>query len=128
MATISLALILNIILNLLFIPLFGAVGAAYTTVITLTICAISRAMFLWVRVTPLTLDIRVISAAIATLGLWAILEQVKGYSTLIVIIGSIPVYLFGLVVMRTFTRSEVTNLPFPRLWLNWVFLRRFFPE
>lgn len=127
-ATICLGVVLNLVLNAVFIPTYGAVGAAYTTLLTITAAVVMRGAFLWLRVSPLRLDRRLLSAVAATLGLWVMLAASRGYPTLMVILASIPVYLVLLVVTRTFSQDELSLIPGARHWLRWRGIRVFFPE
>lgn len=127
-ATICAGVIVNVILNSLFIPLYGAIGAAYTTLITITVALILRGTFLWLWVSPMRLDRSMLSALVATFGLWAGLMLSRGYPTLMVILASIPVYLLLLVVTRTFSQEELVSLPGAHGWLRWRGIRVFFPD
>ncbi len=127
-ATIAVGVMLNLGLNAFFIPAYGAIGAAYTTLLTITAAVAMRGAFLWVRVSPLRLDRRLLSAVMATLGLWAVLVASRGYPTLMVIVVSIPIYLLLLVVTRTFSQDELTLLPGAGRWQRWRGLRLFFPK
>lgn len=92
-ATICVGVGLNFGLNTIFIPMYGVIGAAYTTLLTVTTAVVLRGAFLWMRVSPMRLDRRMLSAVVATLGLWAVLTVSRGYPTLVVILASIPIYL-----------------------------------
>ncbi len=127
-ATICMGVIVNLILNSIFIPSYGAIGAAYTTLATITVALVLRGAFLWLWVSPMWLDRRMLSVGVATLGLWAGLTLSRGFPILMVILASMPVYLLLLVVTRTFSQDELTSLPGSHGWLRWRGVRVFFPD
>ncbi len=127
-ATICIGVIVNLILNSIFIPMYGGMGAAYTTVVTITVALILRGAFLWLRVSPMQLDRRILSAVLAALGLWGGLVLSRGYPTLVVILASMPVYLLLLVVSRTFSQDELASLPGANGWTRRRGIRFFFPD
>lgn len=127
-ATICMGVIVNLVLNVIFIPMYGAMGAAYTTLVTITVALLLRSAFLWLWVSPMRLDRRMLSVGVTTLGLWAGLTLSRGYPTLMVILASIPVYLLLLVVTRTFSQDELASLPGANGWLRWRGIRIFFPD
>jgi O-antigen/teichoic acid export membrane protein len=119
---------MNVLLNIVFIPKYGAIAAAWTTVFTTLVIMTLRIVYLYAYVGAFSLDRRVYNGALATVILWIGLHQIKEYPVLITISLSIPAYLVILVLLRAFSRNELVLVPLVRHWLDRPIIRAFFPE
>lgn len=96
---------------LVFVPRYGALGAAYAMLGSVAAAVVLRAGYFWTRITAVAVEPRALAAVGASAAMWAFLVGAHGLPLPIQIASGALVYAVSLVVLGAFTRAEVASMP-----------------